>query len=73
MHAMFCKFFSVSAVQKLSKSVKISHSYSQKYNVTFLWFTVYMYSLDVVSALSNIFTVDICRKIALIAYFTESA
>ena len=31
MHALFCTFFPVSAVQKLLKSVKIWQSYSQMY------------------------------------------
>ena len=35
MHALFCTFFPVSAVQKLLKSVKIWQSGSQMYTATF--------------------------------------
>ena len=34
-HALFCTFFLVSAVQKLVKSVKIRHSSSQIHTATF--------------------------------------
>ena len=39
MHVLFCSFFSVLAVQKLLKSVKIWQSCSQMYTATFLWTT----------------------------------
>ena len=35
MHALFCTYFPVSAVQKLLKSVKIWQSGSQMYSATF--------------------------------------
>ena len=35
LHALFCTFFAVSAVQKLFKSVKIRQSCSQMYTATF--------------------------------------
>ena len=35
MHALFCTFFAVLAVQKLLKSVKIWQNYSQMYTATF--------------------------------------